>query len=423
MSFRHYAVGGCVRDTLLGIAPKDYDYVVLGETPETMLSRGFQQVGAQFPVFLHPISGCEYALARTEKKSGNGYHGFVCDFNPSISLEDDLFRRDLTINSMAMDVETNTIFDPFGGKLDLDNRILRHVSVHFKDDPVRALRLARFAARYEHLGFTIHESTKQMVKDMINNGELDHLVPERIWEEFKKAFTVNFSGFVRHLFDLGILQIILPEVSDLFGVPQTEKYHPEVDTFKHVILCLEQAEKLSNNDGEILWAVMLHDLGKGVTPKDILPSHLHHEMNGLPLVKNVCERFKVPTEYKDIAMMVCQYHLDSHTVLNFKASTLVKRFRQYDAYRRTDRFYKFLICCEADARGRTGFEEREYNQANYFKQTFEIASSVKFQHLANHNQIAPQHIQQRMDELRAKRIHESEVFKQRATFKETTNVQ
>lgn len=419
MSFKHYAVGGCVRDRLLGLEPKDFDFVVVGETPEKMLEMGFEQVGAQFPVFLHPTSKEEYALARTEHKSGVGYHGFTCDFNPSVSLEEDLFRRDLTINAMAVDPDTGDVVDPYGGKQDLEDRVLRHVSIHFKDDPVRALRLARFAARYEHRGFTIHPTTKAFVKDMIKDGELDHLVPERIWEEFKKAFEVNFSGFIRCLFDLGILHVILPEVSNLFGVPQTEKYHPEVDTFKHVILCLEQAEKLFGNDGEILWAVLLHDLGKGVTPADVLPSHLHHEMNGIPLVKDVCERFKVPTHFYELAVMVCQHHLDSHTVLNFKASTLVKRFRQYDAYRKPDRFEKFLKCCEADARGRTGFEDREYAQTEYFSGMFKIANDVRFNDLPNSVNIPPPSIQSKLDELRAKRIHDSVWFKARKTLSET----
>lgn len=335
-----------------------------------------------------------------------------------LRLAIDCARRDLTINAIAISCEDEgNVIDPYGGLQDLHNRVLRHVSHHFKDDPVRAIRLARFAARYEHLGFTIHPDTKELVKQMIKDGELDHLVPERIWEEFNKAFSHNFSGFVKYLFELGILEVILPEVFNLHGVPQTEKYHPEVDTFVHTILCLQQAERLYGHDGEILWAVMLHDLGKAVTPADILPSHIHHERNGIPLVKGVCDRLKVPTSYRNLAMMVCEFHLDSHTVLTFKASTLVKRFRQYGAYRNPEQFFKFVKCCEADARGRTGFEDRAYPQADYFLQTYEIARNVKFQELTNSNQIKPEHIQARLDELRSKRINSSDVFKQRAQLK------
>lgn len=399
-----FEVGGCVRDQLLGLTPKDFDYVVVGATVEQMLDLGYQMVGESFPVFLHPVSGEEYALARTERKTGMGYHGFTCEFSPTVTLEDDLKRRDLTINAMARDVETGEIIDPYGGARDLKNRVLKHVSSHFSDDPVRAIRLARFAARYHFLGFVIDETTKSFVNDMIVAGELDHLVPERVWEEFTKAMKSDFALFIQYLHELKILHVLLPEVSALDGVIQPPQHHPEVDTFVHTVMCVQQAQRLTTTP-EVWWAALMHDLGKGITPKDELPRHLMHEKRGVPLVRNVCERYKVPTSFKELALMVCEYHLDCHKVKEFKPSTLVKRFRQYDAYRKPERFEMFLLACEADARGRTGLEDHEYDQADYFRKMFEVAKSVKFADLNNPN-MEPSKIQEALDRLRIQRIQQ-----------------
>ena len=399
-----FEVGGCVRDQLLGLTPKDFDYVVVGATVEQMLDLGYQMVGESFPVFLHPVSGEEYALARTERKTGMGYHGFTCEFSPTVTLEDDLKRRDLTINAMARDVETGEIIDPYGGARALKNRVLKHVSSHFSDDPVRAIRLARFAARYHFLGFVIDETTKSFVNDMIVAGELDHLVPERVWEEFTKAMKSDFALFIQYLHELKILHVLLPEVSALDGVIQPPQHHPEVDTFVHTVMCVQQAQRLTTTP-EVWWAALMHDLGKGITPKDELPRHLMHEKRGVPLVRNVCERYKVPTSFKELALMVCEYHLDCHKVKEFKPSTLVKRFRQYDAYRKPERFEMFLLACEADARGRTGLEDHEYDQADYFRKMFEVAKSVKFADLNNPN-MEPSKIQEALDRLRIQRIQQ-----------------
>lgn len=399
-----YQVGGCVRDILLGIEHHDVDYVIVGaqgKDIDMLLEKGFNWVGAAFPVLLSP-DNVEYALARIEAKVGQGYHGFACEFGPHVTLEEDCYRRDLTINAIAFDPETQEYFDPYGGMKDIQEKYLRHVSHHFKDDPVRALRLARFAARFENLGFTVHPDTKQLVREMINNGELDHLVPERVWEECTKAMKFNFTGFLRSLHDLGVLEHVLPEVAALDGVPQPAAYHPEIDTLIHTFMCVEQAEKMRLSP-ECLWAVLLHDLGKAVTPSDQWPKHLMHEKLGVPLVKDVCERLKVPNSFKELALMVCEHHLDCHKVKEFKPSTLVKRFKMYGAYRFPERFKMFLKCCEADARGRTGFEDREYTQGDYYMEMFEIAASVKFADLNKPN-LEPQKIQESLERLRTSKI-------------------
>ena len=302
-----YLVGGAVRDELLGLNPKERDWVVTGATPEAMKNAGFRQVGASFPVFLHPESHEEYALARTERKSGHGYHGFAVDFNPAVSIEQDLERRDLTINAIARDAEGRLI-DPYGGQQDLRDRWLRHVSAAFAEDPLRVLRVARFAARFADLGFRIHPDTLALMRDITASGELDHLVPERVWVELRDAMASARPGvFITSLRTCGALAALLPEVDALFGVPQPERHHPEVDTGEHLLLCLDVAATMSC-PAETTFAVLLHDLGKGVTPANRLPRHVGHEHAGLPLVDTVCQRYRVPKAVHRLSRQVCEHH-------------------------------------------------------------------------------------------------------------------
>ena len=361
-----FLVGGAVRDKLLGYPYHERDWVVIGATPEIMRKKGFTSVGKDFPVFLHPESKEEYALARTERKSGKGYTGFEFHTSSEISLEQDLARRDLTINAIA-ESEDGEIIDPFNGRQDIENKILRHVTDAFSEDPVRILRVARFAARYQHLGFRIADETLDLMKQMVANGEVDHLVAERVWQEFYKALHEKApQEFVISLKQCNALAIIMPELDKLFGVPQPEKYHPEVDTGLHAILSLEQAASLSQ-DTEIRFASLIHDLGKGSTPKDILPRHIGHEVRGKELVNQFCERLKAPNPYRELATLVCEYHTHCHRAFELKAKTLLKLFESLDAFRRPERFQKFLVCCQADAQGRTGLERKPYKQKEYLE--------------------------------------------------------
>ncbi len=375
---KSYLVGGAVRDQLLGLEVKDHDYVVVGSNSEQMLAKGFLPVGKDFPVFLHPRTKQEYALARTERKTSQGYHGFAFNTDKHVTLEDDLLRRDLTINAMAMD-ESGRVIDPHGGQQDIKDRVLRHVSPAFAEDPVRVLRVARFMSRFKHLGFTIHPETLDLMRLLVNKGEIEALVSERVWQEIKNSLNQKTpSAFFESLRDCGALKILLPEIDCLFGVPQTAKWHPEVDTGIHVMLAIDKAKDLAN---DVAFAVMVHDLGKGITPADILPSHRGHEMAGVPLVKAVSERLKVPNHYKKLALLVCQWHLHAHTVMELRPSTIEKLFSKLNAYRQPALLEKFILACEADATGRWGDEFQTYPQANYLRQLFNAAQQIEKQTL------------------------------------------
>ncbi|MEE4174690.1 MAG: multifunctional CCA addition/repair protein [Xanthomonadales bacterium] len=372
---RTYLVGGAVRDELLGLDVVERDWVVTGATPDDLLSRGYRQVGASFPVFLHPDTGEEYALARTERKQGRGYHGFTVAFDPHITIEQDLERRDLTINAMARDPEGGLV-DPFGGREDLDKRILRHVSPAFSEDPLRVLRVARFAARFHDLGFRIHPDTLELMRHIAAVGELDHLVPERAWTEIRRAMgSKRPSVFVQVLRDCDALSHLLPEVDCLFGIPQPERYHPEVDTGVHLMMALDQAAKLSD-DEDVRVAVLFHDLGKGVTPADQLPSHRGHEETGLPLVEAVCARYRVPNHTRRLALQVCAHHLDCHRLLAARPKTVFRLLERLDALRQPD-IEPFLAACEADYLGRKGLDQRPYPQAERLRAALAAALAVR----------------------------------------------
>ncbi|MDP2178638.1 multifunctional CCA addition/repair protein [Methylicorpusculum sp.] len=370
-----FLVGGAVRDELLNFPVSERDWVVLGETPESMLAMGFMTVGKDFPVFLHPITRDEYALARTERKIGPGYKGFCIHADPEVSLEEDLLRRDLTINAIAKS-DTGEIIDPFGGRQDLDQRIFRHISPAFCEDPVRILRIARFAARYGHLGFKIADETLALMQTMVKNGEVDHLVPERVWAELYKALCEKTPTlFFEVLKDCYALQILFPELNTLFGVPQPEHYHPEIDTGIHSLMCLEQAARLTPKP-EVRFAALMHDLGKGITPKDRLPHHHGHEHSGLPLLENLCLRLRVPNPFKQLAKQVMQYHTHCHRVFELRPSTLTDMLHRLGAFKNPAGLTDFLLACEADAKGRTGLENRPYPQAAHVMMAAEAGASV-----------------------------------------------
>ena len=375
-----YLVGGAVRDELLGYPHKEKDWVVVGATADEMLAKGYQQVGKDFPVFLHPETREEYALARRERKTSPGYKGFAVHATPDVSLEEDLLRRDLTINALAKD-ESGNIIDPFNGLRDLNDRILRHVSPAFSEDPVRILRVARFSARYDHLGFTVADETMQLMKTMVDNGEVDALVPERVWQEMHKALTERTpSRFIEVLRECGALERILPELDVLFGVPQPEEHHPEIDTGIHTLLVLQQACKLSN-DADVRFAALMHDLGKGTTPRSEWPQHIEHEARGAEIVVKVCKRLRIPNEYRDLAECTARYHLHYHRALELKPSTIVKTLERLDAFRKPERFEKFLLASEADARGRPGLENTAYPQGGYLRKAYQAALQVDIQPL------------------------------------------
>jgi len=365
-------VGGAVRDKLLGKPGKDSDWVVVGSTPQEMEKQNFKPVGKDFPVFLHPETKEEYALARTERKAGKGYKGFTFHTSTDITLEEDLARRDLTINAIAED-HTGKLIDPFNGKQDIEDKILRHVSPAFVEDPVRVLRVARFAARF---GFRIAPETMSLMNEISESGELDALVPERVWNELERAMGETYpSRFILALRACHALGILFPEIERLFGVPQTEKYHPEIDTGIHILMSLNQASRLSQ-DPQIRFATLVHDLGKGTTPKEKLPSHHGHEERGVKLIKALCKRYRAPKQYQELAIQVSRHHFSCHRIEEMRAETILKKLESMDAFRRPERFKKFLICCESDARGRTGFEDRAYPQADYFKQALDAANEV-----------------------------------------------
>jgi len=370
-----YLVGGAIRDKLLGLSVKDRDWVVTGATEAGMIARGYLQVGKGFPVFLHSDSKEEYALARTEQKTAPGHTGFAVHASTDVTLEQDLQRRDLTINAIAQGGDGELI-DPYGGKADLQNRVLRHVSPAFREDPLRVLRIARFAARFAPLGFSVAEETMEIMKAMVSSGELKHLVEERVWQEIERAMSTPAPAeFIRTLRECEALRVILPEVDRLFGVPQPEKYHPEIDTGLHILLSMEQASKLSD-DPVVRYATMIHDVGKGITDKSKWPSHFHHEQLGLKLQMAITKRIKVPNEYSQLAALVCEHHTKLHRVMKFKSNTLLELLEALDATRRPERFNKFLLACEADARGRTGLEDRNYPQREYLLSMLDAINSI-----------------------------------------------
>lgn len=370
-----YLVGGAVRDQLLNIPVKDHDWVVVGATPEEMIDKGYKQVGADFPVFLHPKSQEEYALARTERKSGKGYQGFAVDFGKEVTLEDDLIRRDLTINAMAQDKNGN-IIDPYHGQQDLENKLLRHVSIAFEEDPLRVLRVARFAARFHHLGFTVADETIVLMQSISNSGELEYLTPERVWVETERALSEKSPWiFFEVLKACGALKHCFTELNDLFGIPQPEKHHPEVDTGLHSLLSLQQASVLST-DTEVRFAALIHDLGKAKTDKEKWPQHIAHEKLGLKPIQTLCERLKVPNKHKELSLKACEFHTHVHRAFELKPSTVFKLFKQADALRKPERFKQFLIVCKADAKGRTGLEDQPYPQTDYIWQLLQQANNI-----------------------------------------------
>ncbi len=370
-----YLVGGAVRDRLLGLTLKERDYVVVGATPQIMLAQGYKLVGKDFPVFLHPKTQQEYALARVERKIGPGYTGFSCYAAPDVTLEDDLKRRDLTINAIA-ETSTGEIIDPFGGKNDLQHKILRHVSPAFVEDPVRILRVARFMARFMNLGLTIAPETLLLMQQMVADGEVNALVPERVWQEFAKALQEpSPQEFIVTLRQCGALKILFPELDCLFGIPNPPQWHPEIDSGIHSLLVLEQAARLSP-ESSTRFAALVHDLGKGLTPAEKWPHHLDHGEKGVLPIKSLCKRYLIPRNYQDLAILTSRYHLLCHCAFELKASTLLKTLEKLDAFRRPERFKQFLLACEADFRGRTGFEEKPYPQNAYFLKIYESALQV-----------------------------------------------
>jgi tRNA nucleotidyltransferase (CCA-adding enzyme) len=370
-----YLVGGAVRDALLNLPVKDKDWVVVGASPEEMLSQGYEQVGRDFPVFLHPETHQEYALARTERKSGSGYTGFVCYSAPDVTLEQDLQRRDLTINAIAQD-EQGRLYDPYGGKADLDQRLLRHVSAAFNEDPLRVLRVARFAARFAHLNFVVAEETQALMRWMAESGELNTLTPERVWKETEKALeTRNPQVYFQVLRDCGALAVLFPELDNLYGVPAPAKWHPEIDTGIHTLMTLAIAAQLSP-DIAVRFATLFHDVGKALTPPEKWPSHHGHGPAGVPLVAALCQRLRVPNAIRDLALLVTEFHDLVHTVERQSAETLVALFDRIDAWRKPQRVEQIALTSEADARGRTGFESNAYPQGDYLRQAFEVVLSV-----------------------------------------------
>jgi len=367
-----YPVGGCVRDELLGLPSQDRDWVVVGATPELMLRRGFRQVGRDFPVFLHPRTNEEYALARTERKRGQGYRGFEIHAAPDVTLEADLQRRDFTINAMARGPDGRLI-DPFGGAADLQQGVLRHVGPAFVEDPLRVLRLARFAARFD---FRVHPDTLALAQEISRSGELRTLAPERIWQELAKSLLSRQPDrFVEVLRETGALAELLPEVDALFGVPQPEHYHPEIDTGAHILLAMRMARQLSP-DPRVGFAVLVHDLGKARTSETLLPRHIGHEGAGVPLVERLCDRLRVPNDFRRLAVKVTADHRNAHRIAEQRPTTQLALLERLDAFRRPQEFELFLLACEADACGRLGLQQQPYPQAGLLRRLREIAAAV-----------------------------------------------
>jgi tRNA nucleotidyltransferase (CCA-adding enzyme) len=373
-----YLVGGAVRDSLLGRPVAERDWVVVGATPEELQARGFTPVGRDFPVFLHPHTREEHALARLERKTGPGYRGFVTEFAPDVTLEQDLARRDLTINAMAQATDGHLI-DPHGGRADLERRVLRHVSPAFVEDPVRILRIARFLARFAHLGFSVAAETLELMRQMSASGELDALVPERVWRELERLLVEPTPrAGIELLRECGALRIVLPELDALFGVPQSPKWHPEVDTGEHVLLALQVAAGRAA-PVSVRFAVLMHDLGKALTPRSEWPKHIAHEARGVPAIESLCQRLRVPQEHRDLALLASRFHTHVHRGLELRAATLLEVLESADAFRRPGRFAELLEVCECDARGRLGFADQPYPQRARFEQALEAASATTLQ--------------------------------------------
>ncbi|ENQ4672174.1 multifunctional CCA addition/repair protein [Vibrio cholerae] len=373
-----YLVGGAVRDQLLQLPVYDRDWVVVGSSPQAMLAAGFQAVGKDFPVFLHPNSKEEHALARTERKTGVGYTGFACHYAPDVTLEEDLLRRDLTINAMAQD-NSGQLIDPYGGQRDLATKVLRHVSPAFVEDPLRVLRVARFAAKLHHLGFTVAEETMQLMAKIAQSGELQHLTAERVWQEWHKSLSTHHPEvFLQVLRDCGALAVVLPEIDRLFGVPQPEKWHPEIDTGIHTLMVAKQAARLSESL-PVRFAAQVHDLGKGVTPPSEWPSHKLHCHTGLNIIESLCERIRVPNEFRDLALAVCAQHSNIHRADELKPATKLKVLGLLDVWRKPERLEQVLLCCEADHRGRLGLESEPYPQREIFLRAYQAALGVEVQ--------------------------------------------
>lgn len=363
---RRYLVGGAVRDRLLRRPVAERDWVVTGATPEEMVALGYRPVGKDFPVFLHPETREEHALARTERKNGRGYRGFTIHTDPGVTLEDDLIRRDLTVNAMAED-DDGTLIDPHGGRADLEARLLRHVSPAFAEDPVRVLRIARFHSRYASLGFRIAEETMALMRQMVDSGEVDHLTAERVWKETERALMqARPSVYFTTLRECGALKRLMPEVDALFGVPQPPQHHPEIDTGVHTMLTIDHAANIEA-PLTVRVAALCHDFGKALTPEHLLPSHYGHEQSGVPLVEAFCTRLKVPNDCRELALQVCREHLLVHQARELTPGTLMQLLERLDALRRPQRFEEFLTACDCDARGRTGLENRDYPQPNYLR--------------------------------------------------------
>ena len=399
-----YLVGGAVRDRLLGLAVKERDWVVVGATTAELGALGYRSVGKDFPVFLHPDTKEEHALARTERKTAKGYHGFEFHAEPGVTLEDDLKRRDLTINAIAEDTDGKLV-DPYGGAKDLETRVLRHVSPAFSEDPVRVLRAARFAARFAPLGFKVAPETLKLMRDMVESGEVDALVPERVWLETLKALNCERpSVYFEVLRDCGALTKVFPELARLWGVPQPAKWHPEIDTGVHVMMVLDQAARLSKEPA-VRYAALTHDLGKGTTPADILPHHYGHEERSVKLVEALCERLRTPKEFRELAVIVAKQHGLVHKAEEIRSDTLLKLLESVDAFRRPERFELFLLSCEADHRGRTGLEDTPFPQADYIRRAFDAARKVTTESLDTANlkgaEIGEQLKKRRLDAVRA----------------------
>jgi len=399
-----YLVGGAVRDGLLGITGADRDWVVVGSTPQAMLALGFTPVGKDFPVFLHPQTHEEYALARTERKTAPGYKGFVVHASPEVTLEEDLARRDLSINAIAQ-ADDGTLIDPFGGQLDVQHKVLRHVTDAFREDPVRILRVARLAARYPD--FSVAPATMTLMQDMVAGGEVDALVSERVWQELAKGLmAAQPSRMLQVLRECRALRILLPEVDRLYGVPQPPEHHPEIDTGVHLEMVLDETARV-NAPLEVRFAALCHDLGKGTTAKELLPRHIGHEERSVRLLRGLCERWRVPVHCKELAEVVAREHGHIHGAMSFGAEALLRLLIRCDAIRRPDRFVRILMACECDARGRLGLRQRDYPQSAHLQTMLDAALSVdtaNMSALAIQQGLSGMEVGQRIEQARVKAI-------------------